>query len=111
MDGLIIKHKWLDLILKGQKTIEVRGSDTKKQGETIYLLESGTSKVVGTCKIAATYPISCSDCQKKEKIIVLIFHIMTLREDILILMRGYLKMYSLWIKRCITNILKEQLYG
>ena len=30
MDGLIIKHKWLDLILKGQKTIEVRGSDTKK---------------------------------------------------------------------------------
>lgn len=31
MDGLIIKHKWLDLILKGQKTIEVRGSDTKKQ--------------------------------------------------------------------------------
>lgn len=32
MDGLIIKHKWLDLILKGQKTIEVRGSDTKKKG-------------------------------------------------------------------------------
>lgn len=55
MDGLIIKHKWLDLILKGQKTIEVRGSDTKKQGEMIYLLESRTSKVVGTCKIAATY--------------------------------------------------------
>lgn len=49
MDGLIIKHKWLDLILKGKKTIEVRGSDTKKQGEMIYLLESRTSKVVGTC--------------------------------------------------------------
>ena len=31
MDGLIIKHKWLDLILKGKKTIEVRGSDTKNR--------------------------------------------------------------------------------
>lgn len=68
MDGLIIKHKWLDLILKGKKTIEVRGSDTKKQGKMIYLLESRTSKVVGTCKIAATYPISCSDwSEEREK--------------------------------------------
>ena len=68
MDGLIIKHKWLDLILKGQKTIEVRGCDTKKQGEMIYLLESRTSKVVGTCKITATYPISCSDwSEEREK--------------------------------------------
>jgi len=79
MDGLIIKHKWLDLILKGQKTIEVRGSDTKKQGEMIYLLESRTSKVVGTCKIAATYPM-------------LIYHIETLKKGILILMHGYWKM-------------------
>ena len=38
MDGLIIKNKWLDLILIGEKTIEIRGSDTKKQGEIIYLL-------------------------------------------------------------------------
>lgn len=67
MDGLIIKHKWLDLILKGKKTIEVRGSDTKKQGEMIYLLESRTSKVVGTCKIAATYPISCSDWSEERE--------------------------------------------
>lgn len=48
MDGLIIKHKWLELILSGKKTIEIRGSDTKKKGQVIYLLESGTSKVVGT---------------------------------------------------------------
>lgn len=42
MDGLIIKKKWLDLIVSGKKTIEIRGSNTKKQNETIYLLESRT---------------------------------------------------------------------
>lgn len=28
MDGLIIKGQWLDLILSGKKTLEIRGSDT-----------------------------------------------------------------------------------
>ncbi len=27
MDGLIIKKKWLDLIVSGKKTIEIRGSN------------------------------------------------------------------------------------
>ena len=40
MYGLIIKKKWLDLIVSGKKVIEIRGSDTKRQNETIYLLES-----------------------------------------------------------------------
>lgn len=30
MDGLIIKKEWLDLILSGKKTLEIRGHDTKK---------------------------------------------------------------------------------
>lgn len=29
MYGLIIKKKWLDLIVSGKKVIEIRGSDTK----------------------------------------------------------------------------------
>lgn len=28
MYGLIIKKKWLDLIMSGQKTLEIRGSRT-----------------------------------------------------------------------------------
>lgn len=44
MDGLIIKKKWLDLIVDGKKTIEIRGSDTNKQNETIYLLVSMTER-------------------------------------------------------------------
>ena len=51
MDGLIIKEKWIDLIMSGKKTLEIRGHDTRKIGETIYLLESGSHKVRGTCKI------------------------------------------------------------
>ena len=42
MDGLIVKKRWLNLILSGKKTIEIRGSNTKKIGQPIYLLESGT---------------------------------------------------------------------
>lgn len=30
MDGLIIKKKWLDLILSNKKTLEIRGNDTHK---------------------------------------------------------------------------------
>lgn len=51
MRGLIIKKEWLDLILSGKKTIEVRSSKTSCIGETIYLLESKTHLVRGTCKI------------------------------------------------------------
>lgn len=61
MDGLIIKKKWLDLIVSGKKTIEIRGSNTKKQNETIYLLESGTHRVTATAVISFTYPISYSN--------------------------------------------------
>ena len=61
MDGLIIKGQWLDLILSGKKTLEIRGSDTKKVGEAIYLLESGTHRVRGKCRIYSTHPISCSN--------------------------------------------------
>lgn len=61
MDGLIIKKEWLDLILKGKKTLEIRGHDTKKLDEPIYLLESGSHRIRAICKIDATFPISCSD--------------------------------------------------
>lgn len=66
MDGLIIKKKWLDLIISGKKTIEIRGSNTKKQNETIYLLESGTHRVVATAAISDTYPILCSDWSEER---------------------------------------------
>lgn len=46
VNGLIIKEKWLDLILSGIKDWEIRGSKTSKR-ETIYLIQSGSSKIMG----------------------------------------------------------------
>lgn len=66
IDGLIIKKKWLDLILSGEKTLEIRSSSTKKTGIPIYLLESGSRRVRGTCTIQSVYPISCSDWSEER---------------------------------------------
>lgn len=51
MDGLIIKPYWLERIRYHGKTIEVRGTTTKKIGEKIYLIES-KGKVVATAVIS-----------------------------------------------------------
>ena len=54
MDGLIIKKEWLDLIMIGEKTLEIRGHNTKKLNEQIYLLESGTHRIRGVCTIKSS---------------------------------------------------------
>lgn len=58
MDGLIIKKKWLDLIVSGRKTIEIRGFDTHKINEPIYLLESGSHRIRAICKIKSSTSIT-----------------------------------------------------
>lgn len=50
MKGLIIKPKWADLILNGDKTIEIRASKTNIRGE-IGIIKSGTKKVFGTVNL------------------------------------------------------------
>ena len=66
MNGLIIKREWLDLIISGKKTMEIRGSDTHKIGETIYLLESGSGRVRGTCKIAGSRLMTYQNWEKEK---------------------------------------------
>ena len=46
MKCLIIKPYWADLILKGEKTLELRGSNTKIRGR-IGIIKSKTGKVFG----------------------------------------------------------------
>jgi hypothetical protein len=46
MIGLLVKQPWIDLILRGVKTWELRGSRTKASGR-IALIQSGTGTVVG----------------------------------------------------------------
>lgn len=47
--------------------MEIRGCSTKKTGVPIYLLESGSRRVRGTCIIQSVYPISCSDWSEERE--------------------------------------------
>jgi hypothetical protein len=53
MKGLIIKQPWIDKILSGDKTWEIRSSNTKHRG-TIGLIQSGTGNIIGTAELVAT---------------------------------------------------------
>jgi hypothetical protein len=50
MRGLFLKSQWLDMILNGNKTWEIRGSATTVRGR-IALLRSGASRVAGVCDL------------------------------------------------------------
>ena len=43
---LIIQQPWIDLILDGRKTLEIRGRPCKKERERIYLALSGGGGIV-----------------------------------------------------------------
>lgn len=61
MDALIIKKKYLDLILEGKKTWELRGSKTHKKGK-IAFIESGSGQVIGTGELVDCHgPLSKED--------------------------------------------------
>ena len=50
MTGLVIKSPWIDLILSGQKTWEIRGSRTQMR-ERIALIKSKSGTVIGGCDV------------------------------------------------------------
>ena len=62
MKGLIIKQPWIDYILDGKKTWEIRGSKTNVRGK-IELIQSGSGLVVGTCEIVDCIELSQVDYQ------------------------------------------------
>lgn len=67
MDGLIIKKEWLDLIIRGKKTLEVRGNDTRKINQPIYLLESGSHRIKGICKIISSTLLTYDNWDKYKE--------------------------------------------
>ena len=61
LNCLIIKKKWLDLILAGKKTWEIRGCKTTIRGK-IALIESGTGMIVGEAELVDVIgPLSKND--------------------------------------------------
>ncbi|MGD6960409.1 ASCH domain-containing protein [Rossellomorea aquimaris] len=62
MKGLIVKSPWIELILEGKKTWEIRGSNTKIRG-TIALIKSGSGMVYGEVKINDSKELTLKDYQ------------------------------------------------
>lgn len=60
MKGLIIKPYWADLILNGEKTIELRSSNTKIKGK-IGIIKSGTKKVYGEIDLVDSIELTDDD--------------------------------------------------
>lgn len=60
MKALIVKKPWIDYILDGIKTWEIRGSKTNIRGK-IELIQSGSGLVVGCCEIIDCKQLSFED--------------------------------------------------
>ena len=76
MKGLIIKEHWLNKIFTGDKTWEIRSSNTKIRGK-IYLIQSGTKCIYGECEIVDSIKIDLTTYKKSTK------HCITSNLDIL----------------------------
>lgn len=62
MKGLIIRAPWIDLILQGEKTWEIRGANTHIRGR-IALIQSGTGCVMGTAELLDCVPLDLRSYQ------------------------------------------------
>lgn len=64
MNGLIIRSPWIELILNGKKTWEIRGHSTKIRGK-VALIRGGSGLVVGTCEVIGTIgPLKLGELRK-----------------------------------------------
>ena len=61
---LVVKDPWLDKILNGQKTWEVRGSNTTKRGLVHLALSGAGGRIVGRCHITDSFPVKKRVLQK-----------------------------------------------
>ena len=61
---LIVKNPWLDMILSGSKTWEIRGVHTKKRGKIHLALSGGGGRIVGGCRLVDSFPIDRAELEK-----------------------------------------------
>ena len=67
MRGLIIRSPWIEKILSGQKTWEIRGSRTAVRGR-IALIRSGSGQIVGSCELVDVVgPLTLADFQQNRR--------------------------------------------
>ena len=56
--ALVVKKEWLDLILAGQKTWEIRGSSTSKRGWVHFAESQAGGKLRGRARLVNCFPVS-----------------------------------------------------
>lgn len=53
--GLLVRKPWIDLLLSGEKTWEMRSKPTKQRGK-IFLLGVGTGQILGEIELIGCLP-------------------------------------------------------
>jgi hypothetical protein len=67
VNGLIIQSPWVEMILDGKKTWEMRGKYTHLRGK-IALIRGGSGLVVGTCNLVDVRgPLTRKEYQKNRR--------------------------------------------
>jgi hypothetical protein len=67
MRALLIRRPWIDKILNGEKTWEIRGSRTSAQGQ-IGLIASRSGTVIGVCDLVDCIgPLTGNEFRKNAK--------------------------------------------
>lgn len=67
MRALVIRRPWIDMILDGKKTWEIRGSRTSVRGQ-IGLIASRSGTVVGVCSLVDCIgPLTADEFRKNAK--------------------------------------------
>ena len=61
---LVVKNPWLDLILSGAKTWEIRNAQTKQRGKIHLALSGAGCRIVGQCHITDSFAIDKSTLKK-----------------------------------------------
>ena len=65
MKGLIVKEPWINYILAGEKTWEIRSSNVKIRGR-IALIKSGTGKIFGTVELVDSKELTFKEYRDSE---------------------------------------------
>jgi hypothetical protein len=63
MKGLVVKSPWIELILSGDKTWEIRGTGTTIRGK-IALMKSGSGLIYGTVELADSKPLTLAEYEE-----------------------------------------------
>ncbi len=65
MRALLVRSPWIEKILEGKKTWEIRGSRTTVRGP-IGLIRSGSGKIIGLCDVVDCIPLLSDEQFRKN---------------------------------------------